>query len=464
MSVRDMIAMLSLVTLIGSAVSGSPQPLVATVEIEELVYTWVDSENGSSPQWTYGSIILGRVGEDLFFSATETIPDQIPLENCRWVLMQRTDDGWVEVQRDAVNRTREPSPICAFEDGRIFMSINPAQGPPEEHSTPAHPRILQFSAADPTAPPETLEPAFVDDAAFSNHSYRGFGCDPEREELLLVNVENYRGQHYSFRDGDGEWSSYGVVPFPEHDSFKDPMVMRYLYPQVALRDGAAHVFTKGGIEDTDEARHRYRKARNIKDSLRPSLGYCWSPDIANEPLGEWVAMVDVMEQAGEVWNCDLFVDAAGDAHILWWEASIDARLRPEFFADVPLTRAIKHGSVRGGELVFSETLVEGGEGMPPVRPVWAQFHVGPGGRLFAYYSQTCAGEGCEHPGWSNWVVELTGEGHAQPALVELEHPMGTLFMTAKPNGGMAPSDTIELVGRPVDVPMTINYIAVKLSQ
>ncbi|HUS81290.1 MAG TPA: hypothetical protein VM283_08490 [Armatimonadota bacterium] len=437
------------------------QELAPTVEIEEPIYSWVDSQNGSFPQWTYGSTVLVRVGEDLLLSATETIPDQIPLENCRWVLMQRTDEGWVEVNRERKERTREPSPLCAFADGRVFMSVNPTLGTPDQSSAPAHPQILQFSSADPGADPQVLEPVFVEDAQFSNHSYRGFGCDPGRGELLLVNVEAYRGQHWSFCDAAGEWSSHGIVDFPSYDSFKGPLPMRYLYPQVAMRNGAAHVFTKGGLEDIDEARHKYREEHKIGIWLRPSLGYCWSPDIATQPLSEWIPAVDVIEQAGETWNCDLYVDAAGDAHLLWWEASIDARLRPAFFADVPYTKALKHGIMREGRMVFSETLVEGGEGLQPETPVWGCFHVAPGDRLFVYYSLSGPG-GSDHPGTTNWLTELKpGGGHSEPVQVPLQHPLGMLFMSTRP-GGSPPSNVLELAGRPVDVPLTINYARVRL--
>jgi hypothetical protein len=462
MTARDLIVMLSLATLIGSALPGQAQPLAPVVEVEEVVYTWVESENGSFPQWTYGSTILSRVGDDLFFSATETIPDQAPLNNVRWVLMKRTGEGWVELQRDAKDRTREDCPICVFPDGRIFMSINPTLTELDARNGPARPLVLEFSPGDLTAAPTVLEPAFLEDALFTDHSYRGFGCDPDREELLLVNVEAYRGQHWSFRNAGGEWSNHGLVEFPSYDSFKGPLPMRYLYPHVVMRDGAAHVFTKGGLEDIDEARHKYRLEKGMKVWLRPALGYCWSPDIANEPLSEWIAAVDVIEQAGEVWNCDLWVDADGDAHLLWWEASIDSRLRPAFFADLPLTWSLNHGVMREGEMVFSETLAEGGEGLRPEKPRWGQFHIAPDDRLFVYYSLHGTGEGCEHPGWTNWVVELTDDGPGEAAQVEVEQPQHMLFMTAKPNGGSPPSDTIELVGRPVGVASTIGYLRIKL--
>ncbi len=70
------------------------EPLKPIVEIEETVYTYESSNNGSFPLWTYGSTILVRRGDNLFFSATETIPDAEPLNCVRWALMERTRDGW----------------------------------------------------------------------------------------------------------------------------------------------------------------------------------------------------------------------------------------------------------------------------------------------------------------------------------------------------------------------------------
>ena len=443
--------------------SGSGAAFDAVVEVEEMVYTWEDSKNGSFPQWTYGSTVLTRVGDDLFFSATETIPDAIPLNNVRWALMKRTDEGWVELQRDETDRTREDCPIAAFPNGRIFLSVNPTLTGPDARNGPAHPLVLQFSASDPTAPPQALQPVWDGEPAFTEHSYRSFACDPDRRELLLVNVVGYEGQHWSFRNAEGQWCNCGMVSFPEFDSFKGPVTMRYLYPNLALRDGAAHMFTKGGIEDIVEERYNYRKEKGMKIWMRPSLGYAWSPNIAEQPFSEWINAVDVIETSGEVWNCDLWVAANGDCHLLWWEASIDARLRPAFFADIPLTWSLKHGVMRQGEMAFSEILVEGGEGLRPEKPRWGRFHVTEDERLFCFYSLYGPGE-CEHPGWTNWLMEIKADGtHEGAVKVDLEHPMGTLFMTASPYGGTAPSEYLEIVGRPVDIPLTVNYARIKVT-
>ena len=109
MRLKGLILMLcGAMTCCGGGVSRSEVKPV--VEIEEDVYTYVDSDNGSFPLWTYGSTILARAGDDLFFSATETIPDAEPLNCVRWALMKRTPSGWEVQQSDLAGHTRENCP------------------------------------------------------------------------------------------------------------------------------------------------------------------------------------------------------------------------------------------------------------------------------------------------------------------------------------------------------------------
>ena len=65
-----------------------------------------------------------------------------------------------------------------------------------------------------------------------DHSYRGFGADGATGELLLLNVNAKTAKYFlSHRDRDGKWNARGTIGFP----------IRGAYPQVALRNGAAHV-------------------------------------------------------------------------------------------------------------------------------------------------------------------------------------------------------------------------------
>ena len=138
------------------AQSAAAEALKPIVEIEETVYTYESSKNGSFPLWTYGSTILARRGQDLFFSAAETIPEAKPLNCVRWALMKRTPTGWVVLQRDPKGRTREPSPIALAGD-ELIMSVNPTLVP-DKRAGLAKPLLLAFSMASPAAPPRAIEP------------------------------------------------------------------------------------------------------------------------------------------------------------------------------------------------------------------------------------------------------------------------------------------------------------------
>src|SRR5438132_3538425 len=54
------------------------------VEIEEVVYHFEPSNNGSGPMWCHGSTCLVRMGDACFASGIETLPGVKPLNNCRW--------------------------------------------------------------------------------------------------------------------------------------------------------------------------------------------------------------------------------------------------------------------------------------------------------------------------------------------------------------------------------------------
>ncbi|MBD3174503.1 MAG: hypothetical protein GF320_04955, partial [Armatimonadia bacterium] len=97
---------LSLAAVAAAAILAPP-----IVEIEEDVYTYVAPDNGSGPLWCRGSTCIVRSGGRVFVSGTETVEDVPPLNNVRWTLWTRDDDGWRLVHRDTEELTREPSPL-----------------------------------------------------------------------------------------------------------------------------------------------------------------------------------------------------------------------------------------------------------------------------------------------------------------------------------------------------------------
>ena len=385
--------------------AAAAEPLKPVVEIEETVYTYESSGNGSFPLWTYGSTVLVRRGDNLFFSATETIPEAEPLNCVRWALMKRTPKGWSVLQRDPKDRTREPSPLALAGD-ELIMSVNPTVDP-QDRRAPSKPLLLAFSLNKPNAKPRTSQPPWSTKPKFSNHSYRGLGCDPDTGALLLMNVEAYRGQHWVYRDAKGQWANSGIVEFPSVDSYKGPIPIRFLYPGVVLRNGAVHVITKGGVEDFVKERVEYRKSKDSKIWGRYHIGYCWSPDIARKPLSPWIYAADVSENAGEVWNCDLWAAPDGDCHILWREKNFDERLRPKYFSDKKLSHALKHGIMRDGKLIASQTLLEGVERGKMNTPHWGRFHATEDGRLFVFTTERTSDRR-----WVNRLIEILSDRSA----------------------------------------------------
>ncbi len=127
------------------------------VEIEEDVYRYTEPNNGAGPMWCSGSTCLVRTGDHVFASGIETIPNAQPLNNCRWVLFERGGQGWHRVFVDEQGRTREPAPLAALPDDRVFVSVNPAvSNEPQPNGGPAQPDVLQFRVADLAAGPHPL--------------------------------------------------------------------------------------------------------------------------------------------------------------------------------------------------------------------------------------------------------------------------------------------------------------------
>ena len=99
-----------------------PMPVRPVVEIEEDVYRFKPSDNGSGPLWCHGSTCLVRVGNDCFASGIETIPELKPLNNCRWLLFRRGVDGWKQVQADPDGADARAKPARRFSRWDVSFS------------------------------------------------------------------------------------------------------------------------------------------------------------------------------------------------------------------------------------------------------------------------------------------------------------------------------------------------------
>src|SRR5262249_39815404 len=144
----------------GLRLAGMGATVTPVVEIEEDVYSYSNADNGAGPMWCHGSTCLVRVGDHLFETGLETGPESKPLNNFGWILFERGAHGWERVYVDE-GRTREPAPMAAFSDDRVFVSVNPTLGKgPEPNGGPAHPDVLEFKASAPRSAPTALGPVW----------------------------------------------------------------------------------------------------------------------------------------------------------------------------------------------------------------------------------------------------------------------------------------------------------------
>ena len=99
------------------------------------------------------------------------------------------------------------------------------------------PQLLGFNASAPEQGLASIRPRWDRDYQFTEHSYRGIAGDYRTGEILLLNIDGYAGQAWSFLDSAGKWIAQGLVAFP----------LRAAYSQVALRERAAYVMAVSDV-------------------------------------------------------------------------------------------------------------------------------------------------------------------------------------------------------------------------
>ncbi len=449
--------------LLGSSFLLPAAELAPVVEIEEVVYSYTNANNGAGPMWCGGSTCLVRSGDQVFASGLETVAGAKPLNNCRWVLFHRAAKGWERVQVDE-GRTREPSPLVVFQDGRVFLSANSTLGSgPQPNGGPARPDVLQFAASDPTAAPISLSPEWQGEPKFTEHSYRSFAADGRAGELVLFQNIGYAHAEWTFRDRAGKWSAQGQLKWPWGAEYDKPEPARVCYPNVAVRDRAVHFVGVSDIIEPNKAWREFKRELTGQqwDYDFRRLFYTWTRDITKEPFAEWVEIASRDKTCGWVSPGDLWLAPNGDVHLLWSERAIDERLRAKFFPDAKQSHTLNYAVVRDGKVVRRRTLMESTEDKPGVVGSAGRFHATPDNRLFV----VCYASGTEAGGKGvaeNRIMEILPDGSTgKPVRLPLAKPF-TSYFTTTVRGGSPPSRTLEMLGTRAGSGNTISYATVRL--
>ena len=454
----SLIASLCLISAIAVA-EGGVRPFV---EVEEDVYRYTPADNGAGPMWCHGSTCLVRIGDRVFASGLETLEGAKPLNNCRWMLFARSEQGWTMVSIDETGRTREPCPLTGFADGALCLSANPTLNT-DAYSGPARPEVLQFNTGDPSAPARTLLPTWQGEPKFSEHSYRSFAADGPSRELILFQNVGYTHTEWSFLDRDGRWSAQGKLAWPWGAEYDKPQPIRVCYPNVALKDRAVHFCGVSDIVEPNLTWRAYKKeltGREWDYDFR-RLFYTWTPDVTSEPFQPWVEIAGREKTCGWVTPGDLWIAPDGDVHVLWTERALDERLREKFFPDEKQSHTLNYAIVREGKVLSRRTLLIAEEGKSNERPGRGRFHVTPDHRLFAFFyvsGQDATGKSVSE----NRLLEIASDASVGPAVrVPLQKPF-TEFFTATVRAGSPPSQTLELLGPRQGSGGTISYARIRI--
>ncbi len=424
-----------------------------TVQAEEVVTRYAPADNGAGPLWCYGSTVIARQGGDVYLSIVETGEGVPPLCNTRWQLWHRSPDGWRIEQSEKQYRQREPCPIGLFQDGPIFLSVNPSTEPAGTKYGPCSPQVLEFNRENLSSEPKVHAPAWADGTYFTDHSYRGFAADGVRGELLLLNIHaKTSDQFVSYRDRQGQWHARGKITFP----------IRACYPQVALRGGSAHVVAIGDIVEPVEQwrKLKFEKTKREWDYVFRRLFYTYSDDISRTDFCTPIEIDTVENTGGHIQNLDLYIDGTGAAHLLYLKRPHQYDfIRDKYFSGQAMTAQLEYAVVAKGSVVSRKTLARTPAGPGGFEPSFGRFHISRAGDLYVI----AAGAGIEagQRRFANHIARVpAGEGELKFESIELKHPFHTFF-TNTPRGGSAPSDVVDLFGTADDNP-NLRYARIRI--
>lgn len=427
-----------------SAQDNRQQELCYTVEIEEIVTRYTLANNGAGPLWCYGSTVIARQDKDVYLSTIETGADVPLLCNTRWQLWHRSSDGWKLEQSEKAYRQREPCPIAVFQQGPVFLSVNPSTEPPGVQYGPCKPLVLEFDRSNLSRTFETHNPAWADGTYFTDHSYRGFAADGSNGELLLLNINAKTSEQFvSYRESSGRWHQKGTIKFP----------IRSCYPQVALCDGSAHVMAIGDIVEPIEQwrKLKFEKLNRKWDYVFRRLFYTYTGNIKTTGFAEPVEIDTAEDTCGHIRNLDMYIDEAGAAHLLYTKQPHQyAFIRDKYFPGQAMTINLEYVVIKDGRIISKKTLAQTTLDSNGFEPSFARFHITGDGSLLVIPAGTKIDKGKRTFG--NYIGKIpAGYGKPEFERIELKHPFGNFF-TNTTRGGSKPSSFIDLFGIADDGP------------
>lgn len=278
--------------------------------------------------------------------------------------------------------------------------------------------------------------------------------------ILLLHIHALTSaQLVSLRDAGGHWSARGRIEFP----------IRAAYPQVALREGAAHVLAIGDIVEPVASWRELKREKTGSewDYVFRRLFYTWTPDVHRQPFARPLEVASVEETCGHITNLDLHAGADGAAHLLYLEAPhLHGFIRDRDFPGAPMNRLLRYRQVVGGVAREPLTLAETPLGKPAaghsgLDPRYARFHLTPDGGLHVILAaDVLRSDGSRRA--ANLHARLDGAG-ARPEFRELalERPFA-IFFTSAPRGGARPSWTLDLFGAAVGGGNELRYARIEL--
>ncbi len=441
------------------APSGPPATRVE-VEVEEELYRHAPANNGAGPMWCAGSTCLVRVGDRVYASGLETLPDAKPLNNCRWVLWRRDARGWQRWYVDETGRTREPAPLVALGDAGVVLSANPTLNPPDrEGGGPARPELLRFATGTSEVPaPERWLPRWKGEPRFTEHSYRSFAADPARGEFILFQNIDYTHAEWTFRDATGAWPAQGQLRWPWGSTYAKPQPVRVCYPNVLLRERAVHFCGVSDILEPNPAWRAFKKeltGREWDYDFR-RLFYAWTPDVTREPFRDWIEIASRDATGGGISAADSWLTRDGAVFLIWTERALDERLRAKFFPDAKQSHSLRLAVVRDGRVVARRTLLESTETEPGPVASAARYHERADGRGVLILHVSEAGRS------RNELLEIAADGTPGTRTpIPFAKAFGSFF-TATPRAGNAPSDVVDLLGVQAGSNHTLSYARLRL--